>query len=193
MVLYNTAFVLWAHVWFQWRNYNFWAPRQTFATGPSPPLNFWCQFKSTVNCIAKCVSVRHTNSETFTLSAHSLIAVLIHNSGHFGSPLQFWAPAPVALPELPMGSYATGVAWWCNGYGLGRLKRSRVQSPAVLLSGNNQGQVVDVVYCIYASVTKQYKLTLVKKRWRPAAEKVTVGLVLQWSCINTSVVYPPMG
>jgi len=45
-----------------------------------------------------------------------------------------------------------------------RLKRSRVQSPAVLLSGNNHGQVVDVVYCIYASVTKQYKVTLVKKR-----------------------------
>ena len=28
-----------AHCYRQWRNYNFWAPRQTFATGPSPPLN----------------------------------------------------------------------------------------------------------------------------------------------------------
>jgi len=55
---------------YQWRNYNFWAPRQTFATG--------------------------------------LVLVLIHNSGHFGSPLPFWASGPPALPGLPMASYATG-------------------------------------------------------------------------------------
>jgi len=35
---------------------------------------------------------------------YSLITVLIHNSGHFGPPLQFWAPWPPALPGLPMAS-----------------------------------------------------------------------------------------
>ena len=28
-----------ANAYNQWHNYKFWAPRQTFATGPSPPLN----------------------------------------------------------------------------------------------------------------------------------------------------------
>jgi len=32
----------------------------------------------------------------------------MHNSGHFGPPLPFWAPGPPALPGLPMASYATG-------------------------------------------------------------------------------------
>jgi len=41
-------------------------------------------------------------------SLHSLITVLIHNSGHFGPFLPFWAPGPPALPGLPMASYATG-------------------------------------------------------------------------------------
>jgi len=41
-------------------------------------------------------------------SLHSVITVLIHNSGHFGPPLPFWAPGPPALPGLPMASYATG-------------------------------------------------------------------------------------
>jgi len=36
------------------------------------------------------------------------LTVLIHNSGHFGPPLPFWAPGPPALPGLPMASYATG-------------------------------------------------------------------------------------
>jgi len=41
-------------------------------------------------------------------SLHSLITVLIHNSGHFRPPLPFWAPGPPpALPALPMASYAT--------------------------------------------------------------------------------------
>jgi len=42
-------------------------------------------------------------------SVHSLITVLIHNSGHFGPLLPFWAgPLAPALPGLPMASYATG-------------------------------------------------------------------------------------
>jgi len=32
------------------------------------------------------------------------------DSGHFGPPLPFWAPAPPALPGLPMAGYATGSA-----------------------------------------------------------------------------------
>ena len=32
----------------------------------------------------------------------------MHNSGHFGPLLPFWAPGPPALPGLPMASYATG-------------------------------------------------------------------------------------
>jgi len=44
------------------------------------------------------------------IPVHSLITVLIHNSGHFGLPLPFWAPGPPALPVLPMASYATGVS-----------------------------------------------------------------------------------
>ena len=28
---------------------------------------------------------------------HSLITVLIRNSGHFGSPLPFWAPGPPGI------------------------------------------------------------------------------------------------
>ena len=33
---------------------------------------------------------------------------MIHNSGHFGPPLPFWAPWPPALPGLPMASHAAG-------------------------------------------------------------------------------------
>ena len=40
-------------------------------------------------------------------SLHSLITVLMHNSGHFGHPLPFWAPAPPPGGGLPMASYAT--------------------------------------------------------------------------------------
>jgi len=43
------------------------------------------------------------------IPVHSLITVLIHNSGHFGPPLPFWAPRPPALPGLPMASYATAL------------------------------------------------------------------------------------
>jgi len=35
---------------------------------------------------------------------------LTHNSGHFGSPLPFWAPGPPALPGLPMASYDTAIS-----------------------------------------------------------------------------------
>jgi len=46
------------------------------------------------------------------IPVHSLITVLIHNSGHFGPPLPFWAPA---LPGLPMASYATAHSVWYAG------------------------------------------------------------------------------
>ena len=42
-----------------------------------------------------------------TLLHYRHITVLIHNSGHFGPRLPFWAPGPPALPGLPMASYAT--------------------------------------------------------------------------------------
>jgi len=43
---------------------------------------------------------------------------VIHNSGHFGPPLPFWAPAPPpALPGLPMASYATTVECFHNESG----------------------------------------------------------------------------
>jgi len=35
-----------------------------------------------------------------------------------------------------------------------------------------------------ASVTKQYKLVLVKGRWCPMTGKVTVGLALHWPCVT---------
>jgi len=47
-------------------------------------------------------------------AVHSLMTVLIHNSGHFGPPLPFWAPGPPALPGAPMASYATAVARFCS-------------------------------------------------------------------------------
>ena len=55
----------------QWRNYNFWAPQQTFVTNSKVSRQGWwfCE-----------------------IPVHSLITVLIHNSGHFGPPLPFWAP-----------------------------------------------------------------------------------------------------
>jgi len=53
---------------------------------------------------ASCVTIIFGPGEH---SLHSLITVLIHNSGHFGPPLPFWAPGPPALPGLPMASYAT--------------------------------------------------------------------------------------
>ena len=31
------------------------------------------------------------------------------NSVYFGPPLPFWAPAPLALPGLPVASYATDI------------------------------------------------------------------------------------
>ena len=40
-------------------------------------------------------------------SLHSLITVLIHNSGHFGPLYRFGPLGPPALPGLPMASYAT--------------------------------------------------------------------------------------
>ena len=39
---------------------------------------------------------------------------MIHNSGHFGPPLPFWAPEPPALPGLPMASYATARHRYCG-------------------------------------------------------------------------------
>jgi len=47
-------------------------------------------------------------------AVHSLMTVLIHNSGHFGPPLPFWAPGPPALPGAPMASYANAVARFCS-------------------------------------------------------------------------------
>ena len=35
------------------------------------------------------------------------LTILIHNSGHVGPPLPFWAPGPPALPGLPMSRYTT--------------------------------------------------------------------------------------
>ena len=48
---------------------------------------------------------------------HSLITVLIHNSGHFGTPLPFWAPGPPALPGLAMAILrhcpsVPNAVWW---------------------------------------------------------------------------------
>ena len=55
-----------------------------------------------------------------------------------------------------------------------RLERSQVQLLAVLLSGNDLGQVVHT----RASVTKQYNLVPV------ATGKVTVGLASHWLCVT---------
>jgi len=49
-------------------------------------------------------------------SLRALVVVLIHNSGHFGSPLPFWAPGPPALPGLPMAGYTTDVRLSCVFY-----------------------------------------------------------------------------
>ena len=92
-----------------------------------PPLK--CQFKSTVDCIAMCqctvyaiLTVRllhyhHIGTCTYFISQQTRNpvsatieeTVLIHNSGHFGPPLPFWALGPPALPGLPMASYAAEI------------------------------------------------------------------------------------
>jgi len=41
--------------------------------------------------------------------------------------------------------------------------------------------------------TKQYNLVPIKKQWRSASGKVTVGLASHWPCVTGSVVYPPHG
>ena len=59
------------------------------------------------------------------MPVHSLITVLIHNSGHFGPPLPFCAPGPPALPGLPVASYATD----SNSHTV--FSRSLVQAPMI--------------------------------------------------------------
>ena len=54
-------------------------------------------------------------------------------------------------------------------------------SLAILLSGNNLGQVVHIHMTL---VTKQYSSVPVKGRWCPADGKVTVGLASHWPCIT---------
>ena len=63
-------------------------PRQTFATGPT-------------------VHLRTSNASS---NRQSTALQSIHNSGHFGPPLPFWAPGPPALAGLLMASYAAAVA-----------------------------------------------------------------------------------
>jgi len=50
-----------------------------------------------------------------TLSPHWHMH-FIHNSGHFGPSLPFWAPGPPALPGLPMASYATAQKDTCASF-----------------------------------------------------------------------------
>ena len=61
-----------------------------------------------------------------------------------------------------------------------RLERSRVQLPAILLSGNNLRQVVHT----HVPVTKQYNLVPVAGQRCPATGKVTIGLASHWPCIR---------
>jgi len=68
--------------------------------------------------------------------------------------------------------------------------RFQVRLRAGALAGNDFGQVVHTHAPLF---TKQYNLVPVKRRWRSAAGKVTVGLVSHWTCVTGSVVYPPTG
>ena len=90
----------------QWHNYNF---------CPPPPgkhslralVHIWTFNVSSNRQLTALQNVsvyrvRHTNSETFTLSPHWHMHLF-----YFGPPLLFWAPGPPALPGLPMASYAT--------------------------------------------------------------------------------------
>ena len=45
-------------------------------------------------------------------SLHSVITVLVHNSGSLWTPFTVLGPCPpTALPGLPMASYAAGLEW----------------------------------------------------------------------------------
>jgi len=61
-----------------------------------------------------------------------------------------------------------------------RLERSRVQLPAVPLSGNELGQVVHT----HVPVTKQYNMVPVVGQRCPATGKVTIGLLSPWPCVT---------
>jgi len=81
-----------------------------------------------------------------------------------------------------LGTVTYSVAWWCNGYGVGlQLERSRVQLPAVLLSGNDLGQVVHTH--VPLSPSRIVLVPVVGQRC-PATGKVTVGLALHWPCVT---------
>ena len=105
----GSTYVIWL---MQWRNYNFCPPRQTFATDRSPPLNLYCQFKSTVDWTVKWVGIQ--GRWFCEMPVHSLITVLIHNSGHFGPPLPFWALIP---------RHCRGCRWLVTSLGLCDQKR----------------------------------------------------------------------
>ena len=57
-----------------------------------------------------------------------------------------------------------------------------VQIPASEMSDNNLRQVVHTHVPLL--ITNQYKLVLAKRRWRPTAGKVTVGLASRWPCVT---------
>ena len=61
---------------------------------------------------------------------HSLITVLIHNSGHFGPLYPFGPLGPPVLTGLPMANYATGL--------IGRRPCLRRWSPAVLRTSTDR-------------------------------------------------------
>jgi len=71
-------------------------------------------------------------------------------------------------------------AWWCNGYDVGvATQKVAVRLPAVQVTtlGKLFTHTCD-------SVTKQYKLVPARRRRRPAAGKVTVGLASHWPCVT---------
>jgi len=73
------------------------------------------------------------------------------------------------------------VAWWCNGYDVGRATQGfAVRLPAVPLSGNNLRQVVHTHVLLSSSSI----INTGQRRWCPTAGKVTVGLASHWPCVT---------
>ena len=96
-------------------------------------------------------------------------------------------PTATSMDRLRGVFFECTCAWWSGGVVARALRlrlQSQVRSAAVPLSGNNLGQVVHT----RASVTKQYNLVPVQRRWCPAVGKVTVGLALHWPCVTDFIV-----
>jgi len=119
-------------------------------------------------------------------------------------------PSPSLVVNVPPGSMfrVRSVSWWRSGQRAGlagstlgalwllitvRYANTLTYWLTYLFTGPFRSQVTGQVVCTHVplSVTKQYSLVPVKRRWCRAAGKVTVGLASHWPCVT--VAYTPTG